>query len=147
MGKIEIEEAKIYELLGAIPKIYNQLLGLYIPNKDKKGRKVKNYKKWVKEGLKILTIIGGGATAFPPSDGTWLDEKKYKAIGDIDQLKDEDIIWEETVYMYTYIDGDRFLENISILRKFLHDFGRITKQGEVVFSFHEEFFKIINYDN
>ncbi len=142
----DIEELNISEALGAEHGPSSQILALYIPNKDKEGEEIEHHEMWVKRGLKVLSIIGGGATAIPPADGTWLDPDKREKILDPAQLKDEDLVWEKTTFMYTYIDADRFLENAEHLRRFLHDFGRETKQGEVVFEFDEEFFRIQKYD-
>jgi hypothetical protein len=97
-----------------------------------------------KEAKKLLTLIGGGATAMPPSDGTWLNPEKH--IESIDELKDEDIIWEKTTIIYTFIDIDKFVKNLNSVRKFLHKFGRETNQGEVVFEFDGKFYKIDKFD-
>lgn len=48
--------------------------------------------------------------------------------------------------MYTYIIPDKFEKNLNSLREFLHRFGRETNQGEVVFEFDGEFFRIREYD-
>ncbi|HLP47401.1 MAG TPA: hypothetical protein VK469_15745, partial [Candidatus Kapabacteria bacterium] len=61
-------------------------------------------------------------------------------------LKDEDVIWEKTTIIYTYIKADSFLKSLRALRNFLHRFGRETNQGEVVFEFDGKFFRISNFD-
>lgn len=138
---VEINLAKI---LGASEEPSIQQLTLYIPNKDKKGKEIKNLHKWIKEAQKVLTIIGGGSTTMPPADGTWLAPK---GIVDIDKLKDKDIIWEKTTILYTYIYPDRFEAKVDLLREFLHRFGRETNQGEVVFEFDGRFYRIREYDS
>jgi len=70
----------------------------------------------------------------PPADGTWLNPES------------KEIIWEKTTIMYTYVDPDSFEENVGLLRKFLHRFGRETNQGEVVFEFDGKFYRIRKYD-
>lgn len=96
--------------------------------------------------MKVLSIIGGGATAFPPGDGTWLAPEKRAEIEDLEDLDDDDLVWENTTYLYTYVNADSFLENAHLPRRFLHDFGRKTDQGEVVFEFDESLFRIQAYD-
>lgn len=137
----DILEINIKEILGASILPSSQQLVLYIPNKDKEGNKIKQLSKWIKEAKRVLSIIGGGQTAMPPADGTWLQ----KDISSIKELKDEDIVWEKTIIMYTYIYPDKFEKNLNSLREFLHRFGRETNQGEVVFEFDGEFFRIQKY--
>ena len=137
-------ETPLAERFGSIKDPSVQQLTLYIPNKDRNGEIVKGLRKWSKKAQKVLTVIGGGSTTMPPADGTWLDpEKKIKSI---DGLKDKDIVWEKTVLVCTYINPDEFEKNIDILRKFLHEFGKQTNQGEVVFEFDGRFFRIREYD-
>ena len=90
----------------------------------------------------MLTIIGKGSTTMPPADGTWLK----KDINSMKELKDSYILWEKTTIISTYIDPDRFEKNLKSLREFMHKFGRETDQGEVVFEFAGEFFRICKYD-
>jgi hypothetical protein len=141
---LDIVETSLVELVGAEDESSIQQLTLYIPNKDKSGQEVPNIHGWIKEARKLLTLIGGGATALPPADGTWLSpENKIETLTD---LKDEDVVWEKTTIIYTYIKADRFLNNLRALRKFLHCFGRETNQGEVVFEFDGKFFRISDFD-
>lgn len=128
---VEIILAKI---LGAAEAPSIQQLTLYIPDKDKNGKQIKNLNRWVKEAQKTLTLIGSGSTSLPPADGTWLNPENDK------------ILWEKTKVIYTYIDPDKFEENAWKLREFLHRFGRETNQGEVVFEFDGKFYKIRKYD-
>jgi len=143
---VSTEELDLAALMGALGSPSVQILALYVPNKDKHGKVIRNHKTWVKRAMKVLSLIGGGSTAFPPGDGTWLDPAKRESIRRPDELKDKDLVWEKTTYLYTYIDPDLFLRNARHLRQFLHDFGRETRQGEVVFEFDEEFFRIQSYD-
>ena len=139
----DILEINLGEILGAIEVPSIQQLTLYIPNKDKDGSEIKDLQIWIKEAQKVLTIIGRGSTAMPPADGTWLK----KDIDSMKELKDEDMLWEKTTIIYTYIDPDRFEKNLKSLKEFLHRFGRETKQGAVVFEFAGEFFRIRKYDS
>lgn len=141
---LDTEETSLVEIVGTEEESSIQQLTLYIPSKDKNGKEVPNILDWIKESRKLLTFIGGGATALPPADGTWLSpEIKIETVTD---LKDEDVIWEKTTIIYTYIKADSFLKSLRALRNFLHRFGRETNQGEVVFEFDGKFFRISNFD-
>jgi hypothetical protein len=126
-------ELDLGEALGATQGSSTQRLTLYIPDKDKEGRKVKNLGTWVKEARELLGKIGGGSTALPPADGTWINEKGKT-------------IWEQTTIIYCFIIPERFRDNLASLREFLHRYGRETDQGEVVAEFDGEFFRITKYD-
>lgn len=63
-----------------------------------------------------------------------------------DEIKGEKIIWEKTILIYSFIDPDLFEMNINALKDFLHRFGRETNQGEVVFEFDGQLFKISKYN-
>src|SRR5437868_3463299 len=80
-----------------------QRLTLYIPNKDRDGKLIAKYKKWVEEAQELLTAIGKGATAFPPVDGTW-------------EMPDGTTLWESTTMVYTFVDPDRLAANRQRLR-------------------------------
>src|SRR5438445_7218042 len=75
LGNGGVMEFDLGRELGADEGYSSQRLTLYIPNKDKAGKKVANLKKWIDEARKLLSHIGGGATAYPPADGNWVDEK------------------------------------------------------------------------
>jgi hypothetical protein len=131
---INKEIDNIAKILGAKTAPSIQQLTLYIPDKDKNGKQIKNRKRWLKESQQILTYIGGGTTAFPPADGTWLNPENNTTV------------WEKTTIIYTYIDPDKFEKHLPLLKKYLHRFGRETNQGEVVFEFDGRFYKISKYD-
>ena len=119
--------------IGATEQPSAQRLTLYIPNKDCVGGLINDHEKWTKEAQELLTEIGGGATAFPPVDGTW-------------RKPDGGDLWEQTRIIYTYIDPDKLAASMPRLRAFLHRFGRETNQGEVVFEFDGWFWSIDKYD-
>lgn len=83
---------------------------------------------------KYLHLSAAVQRRLPPADGTWLNPESHE------------ILWEKTTLIYTYIDADKFEENLGALRKFLHRFGRETNQGEVVFEFDGVFYRIRKYD-
>lgn len=128
-----IMELDLGKELGATEQPSAQRLTLYIPNKDGEGNLIEDHKSWTDEAQTLLTEIGGGATAFPPVDGTW-------------RKPDGGDLWEQTRIIYTYIDPDKLAANLSRLRAFLHRFGSQTDQGEVVFEFDGWFWRIDKYD-
>src|SRR6266571_2844332 len=93
--------------LGASEQPLGQRLTLYVPNKDRNGALIEGHEDWCKEAQEILTAIGGGATAFPPVEGTW-------------RKPDGTDLWEETKIIYTYVDPDKMVANMARLREFLH---------------------------
>jgi hypothetical protein len=120
--------------LGADDEGYaSQRLTLYIPNKDKDGRKLGDVNQWTDEARQLLGQIGGGSTAYPPADGHWVDEKG------------EDL-WEKTRIVFCYVYPDRLSAKLRELRQFVHRFGRETNQGEVVVEFDDHFWRIRHFD-
>jgi hypothetical protein len=120
--------------LGAREAPFAQRLALYIPDRDCDGEPIADHEQWTTEAQELLTDIGGGASAFPPVDGTW-------------RKPDGDDIWEQTKIIYTYADPDKLSANLSKLRSFLHRFGRETNQGVVVVEFDGLFWTIDTYDS
>lgn len=119
--------------LGATQQPLAQRLTLYIPNKDERGTILADHEGWCREAQELLTAIGDGATAFPPVDGTW-------------RRPDGGVLWEQTRIIYTYVNPDKLVANMTRLRRFLHRFGRQTNQGQVVFEFDGWFWSIDRYD-
>lgn len=110
-----------------------QRLTLYVPSQDRDGVEF-DPSPWIEEALKLLSKIGGGATAMPPADGAWLDPDR------------DTLMREKVVLAYTFIDPDRLEAMLPELRRFLHRLGRETRQGEVVCEFEGVLFKIRDYD-
>lgn len=126
-------EFDLERILGSQSDFSTQRLTLYVPNKDRNSRKLKDHEHWVKEARALLTAIGGGATAYPPADGTWASETGK-------------IIWEQTRIIYCFIVPERFQEKATDLREFLHRFGRETNQGEVVVEFDGRFYRVVDFE-
>lgn len=119
--------------LGAEADVFTQKITLYIPNKDQDDKVITDQEEWVRQARQLLTEMNDGATAFPPADGTWrTDEGK--------------ILWESTRLVYSYIRTETFLDQLDRLTEFLHRFGRETNQGEVVFEFDKQFFRVKKFD-
>ena len=83
------------KVIGADEASAIQRLTLYIPSKDRHGRGF-DAKPWVDRALKLLSGIGGGATALPPVDGAWLNPETSV------------LVTEKVVLAYTFIDPDKF---------------------------------------
>lgn len=54
------------KLLGASEDPATQVLTLYIPNKDKDGKPIRNLTGWIKKARNVLTAVGRGSTSMPP---------------------------------------------------------------------------------
>lgn len=119
--------------LGAEEETSAQRLTVYLPNKDRDGHELSDLYRWVDQVRELLSRIGGGATAFPPADGTWLKD-------------DGSYLWEQTRLVYCFVRADRFTVMIASVREFLHRFGRETNQGEVVAEFDGRFYRIRRFD-
>lgn len=119
--------------LGASEETSQQLLSLYIPDKDREGRGFGAQRKWILEAAGILTMIGGGVTIMPAVEGGWLNAEGKT-------------IWEHPVVVYCYVRPGPFLEELPRLRQFLHRLGRDTNQGEVVVEFDGRFYRITKFD-
>jgi hypothetical protein len=77
--------------LGATDATSVQVLTLYLPNKDMNGTEF-DASPWIREAIKLLAKIGGGATAFPPCVSAWLSPEG--------SLLDEKVT---LIYTYIYI--------------------------------------------
>ncbi|MBE7413293.1 MAG: hypothetical protein HS129_14740 [Leptospiraceae bacterium] len=130
MEEIEID---LVGELGASEAGSPQILTLYIPSVDKYGADIANQDKWVEEAGILLSNIGGGVTINPPSRGGW-------------KSNTGEIIWDNTIILYSYIKAEDLIQNITNLKKFLLRLERETNQGEVACQFDGVFYKIIDYD-
>jgi len=66
-GSVNIKLAK---LLGASEEPVVQVLTLYIPDRVRDGKRIRNVNKWITEAEQVLTAIGRGSTSMLPADGT-----------------------------------------------------------------------------
>lgn len=132
------EEAEIDldAALSAEREVSPQVLSVYIPNRNRRGRPI-NARPWIREAQAILGRIGEGYTTTPPLGGRWETESGA-------------VRRERTVIVYTYVKPDRFLRHLAELRRFLHRFGREADQEVVVVELSGGqaawFFRIMEYD-
>jgi hypothetical protein len=110
--------ADFAEPLGAT-KAASTLLVLFIPSKDRTDQPIdQGY--WVREALRVLGKLFGGASAFPQGKGVWRDDAQHGKL-----LFDEPVV----IQCYT---SERSLESHALaLRDFLHRMGREARQGAV----------------
>ena len=94
----------------------DQRFAIYVPNHDKDGNAVAQ-DTWVNKALTLLSDICGGATAMPPIRGAWLNA----ASGNL--------ILEEPVLVYTYIDPDEFERRLAEVVQLVQEIGKQTRQG------------------
>jgi hypothetical protein len=119
--------------LGADESVSTQCFSIYIPNKDRAGAEIGNQRKWVLEAIHLLTEINGGATAMPPVEGAWRNDEG-------------EIVWEDPIIVYSYIQPKEFVDSLARIREFLHRMGRETNQGEIAVEFGERFYRIRKFD-
>jgi hypothetical protein len=127
-------EIDLASALGASIDLSPQVLRLYLPNKDRNGRRLWHQRKWVQEAASLLATLGGGVTIMPPVRGGWFDPASGQ------------IVWESPIIVYTYVKPGLFLPGLRRLREFLHRLGRETNQGEIAFEFDGDFYRIYQYD-
>jgi hypothetical protein len=122
------------DALGANAGIATQCFTIYVLNKDKTRAEIGNQRKWVLEAIGLLTRLNGRATAMPPTEGVWGNERG-------------ELIWEHPVVVYSFIRPGAFRAHLPRVREFLHRMGRETNQGEVAFEFEDRFYLIREYDS
>jgi hypothetical protein len=102
---------------------------VYVPNKDRDGSSV-DQKPWVDEALRLLSSVGGGATAMPPVTGAWLNPET------------QELIIENPVVVYSYVMPDVFLSRLPELIDFVKRLGKRTNQGEIALEYQGTLFTI-----
>ncbi len=105
---------------------------IYIPNRDKDGMII-DQKPWVDQALRILSEIGGGATSMPPVTGAWLNPET------------NELIIEEPIVVYTFVDPDIFENSIATLVDFVRQIGRETNQGSMGIEYGDTFIYVENF--
>jgi hypothetical protein len=129
------EPVDVGESLGAELDESVEVLTLYIPDRDRDGVELGDQRKWVLEAARLLSRIGGGATIEPAADGVWFDVER------------DNLLWERTVRVFTFIRPDSFEGLLPELRSFLHRLGRDARQGEVAVELAGRFWRIRSYES
>lgn len=124
------EDFNVVDAFGG--KALGDRFAIYIPNRDRDGMIVEQ-KAWVDRALRLLSDVGGGATAMPPVTGAWLNPDS------------NELIIEEPVVVYTYVDPDVFEQEIERLRDFVREIGRKTNQGSMAVEYANTFFYVENF--
>jgi hypothetical protein len=105
---------------------------IYIPNKRRSSEgeaqvPLENWDGWVRRAMDVLGQINGGATACPPTNGYY-----------VDQARGNELVWEQTILVYSFIDMEEFPKRLDEVLAFLHTFGRDANQGAVLYEFDGE---------
>jgi len=126
----------IKELFGASEAISVQQLSVYLPNCDKAGSEIEDEDMsiWIEEALRILSKIGGGASAVRDVLGAWLNPDNGE------------LIREHTTIVYTYVDPEKLVDHVADLRAFIHQFGCDTNQGMMLFHLGGVAYRIVSFD-
>lgn len=106
----------------------SQTLTLYIPSRDRVGQPI-NSANWVRNAELLLNEIGGGSTQFSTT-GSWLDHRTGNQVS------------EQVTLIYTYVEASKLKKKLPELRRFLHQLGLTTNQGEVIAEFDDRLYKI-----
>ncbi|MBI2061969.1 MAG: hypothetical protein HYT87_19690 [Nitrospirae bacterium] len=108
---------------------------LFIPGLDRDGQAI-DQARWRNSALETLGRLFRGATAFPPSEGVWRDDERAGKL-----------LFESVVMVLSYVNpADLTGKALAELRRFLHDFGRETNQGEVGVIVGGSYYGISRYD-
>lgn len=103
----------------AARKSASTLLVLFVPSKDRDELHI-DQDHWVREALKILGTLFGGATAFPQGQGVWRDDARGGRL-----------IFDEPVVIQCYTSEKTLEEHADRLHAFLVRMGQEARQGAV----------------
>ena len=126
----------IKRLLGASEAVSVQQISIYLPDCDKTGSSIDDddMGMWIEEALRILSKIGGGASAVRDVLGAWLNPENGE------------LIREYTTIVYTYVDPEKLVDHLGSLKSFIHQFGRETNQGMMLLHFDGVAYRIVSFD-
>jgi len=127
----DADEIDIVAAFGAAPA-HGERFAIYVPNKDRNGNPVAQ-RPWIDGALRLLSEVGGGATAMPPVTGAWLDPETGT------------LVVEEPVVVYVYIRPADFVAHLSDLVSFVKRLGRETGQGAVAIEWDGNFFTVEDF--
>jgi hypothetical protein len=121
------QNMQLSEVFGGEESNSSQRITLYLANKNSKSESVKKIDDWLSAGMKLLTEINGGCTAYYNLPGTF----KY--------MDNENIIRrisENTHVLYSYIfNSDDFALYSYKIRNFMYDYGFKTDQNAIMIEY------------
>lgn len=106
------------------------LLVLFIPSNDRTDQPI-DQEYWVREALRALGTLFGGATAFPKGQGVWRDDAQGGRL-----------LFDEPVVIQCYTSARTLQREADSLRDFLHRMGRETRQGAIGFVIDRNYLEI-----
>jgi hypothetical protein len=108
--------------LGAAPGLATKKFTIYLPDKNRRGEPIPNHDDWVRACMETMAAVNQGATKMAPASGMWKDPDSQ-----------DPVIHETTHLVYSFLrDEEAFRDRIEEIRAFLHEFGSMTDQGEVM---------------
>lgn len=112
--------ARIARWLGASRPLGTVQLMVFVPSADRAGRPVAGGF-WARRTLERLGLLFGGATAYPPGQGVWRDDRA-----------DGRLIFDRTTMAFSFV-AERDLTEFKLtqLREFLCHMAREARQGEI----------------
>jgi hypothetical protein len=115
------------DALGATEAPSVQKITIYLPNKDREGNLIPDIEDWISAGMQILADINLGVTRLPWAKGIWRSEDGA------------DDVSEDTTLLYSYLRRpETFVGRFNEIKSFLDEFGRETRQGELMVEFFGE---------
>lgn len=104
-------------------------VAIYVADKDRHGKPVKDYEKWVADaGAVLASLQGGGATVIRNLDGYWVDRS-----GECHPVD------EKSALVYSFVSAEGLREGKARLREFIDRLGIETNQGEIAMEFNGKF--------
>lgn len=103
---------------------------IYLADKDRHNNPIPDIESWIAAGMELLADINGGVTRLPWSTGIWIEKSENG---------EDDKSYDNTTLIYSFVrDEVAFIAGLDQIEHYLHDYGRETNQGEVLFEYYEE---------
>ena len=89
---------------------------IYIPDRDRKQRAIKDIGTWIDSAVQLMVDINGGCTRLAVAKGHWVTDT-------------EEFVAEDTTIIYSYLlRPENFESDFYRIIEFFHAFGRETDQ-------------------
>lgn len=108
----------------------SNLLVLFVPSRDRSGRRVPQ-QTWLNRALDVLGRLFGGATAYPKGRGVWRDDQQRGKL-----------LFDEPIVVQCYTSEEDLLREAGALRAFLVEMGAACRQGAVGFVIDRDYLEI-----